>query len=127
MKFYLMINVKFDHDLVYTTHFVAAENIISYPFQEQSTYYIHVPVFYLNFICIFKYGMCNYFFDEFLNWAHMKSITYPYTTPAETQGYYMYMKYMCSKVQKNNPHFLHFTYRRCLAVFVAITYQKWHY
>lgn len=51
----------------------------------------------------------------------------PYTTPAETQGYYMYMKYMCSKVQKNNPHFLHFTYRRCLAVFVAITYQKWHY
>lgn len=77
MKFYQMINVKFDHDLVYTTHFVAAENIISYLFQEQSTYYIQVPVFYLNFICIFKYGMCNYFFDEFLNWAHMKSITYP--------------------------------------------------
>lgn len=77
MKFYQMINVKFDHDLpvVYTTHFVAAENIISYLFQEQSTYYIQVPVFYLNFICIFKYGMCNYFFDEFLNWAHMKSIT----------------------------------------------------
>lgn len=66
---------NFDHDLVYTTHFVAAENIISYLFQEQSTYYIQVPVFYLNFICIFKYGMCNYFFDEFLNWAHMKSIT----------------------------------------------------
>lgn len=77
MKFYQMINVKFDHDLVYTTHFVAAENIISYLFQEQSTYYIQVPVFYLNFICIFKYGMCNYFFDEFLNWAHIKSITYP--------------------------------------------------
>lgn len=73
MKFYQMINVKFDHDLVYTTHFVAAENIISE--QSTCTYYIQVPVFYLNFICIFKYGLCNYFSDEFLNWAHMKSIT----------------------------------------------------
>lgn len=67
-------NLNFD-EILSNDNFVAAENIISYLFQEQSTYYIQVPVFYLNFICIFKYGMCNYFFDEFLNWAHMKSIT----------------------------------------------------